>query len=168
MQPIRTHALCGRLFGRGIRLHRISCSSRERRWGCPRSSFSETPSRKRCGSLHRPCGPQTNRQFLPVVLDHGWAVKRLNSGGCRPVIGFIPALKSGAFSSNVPNSSGSVEPLRSGSGGSRYDQRSGRNRIEKRLPPIPFVSGGTAIRRVGWGKGWDGGERMKPEGTAGN
>ena len=119
-----------RPFGRGIRLHRASRSSRRdgrdapgrpfRRvraravpsaclpfvpqwagtsgrgslFACRVATASETPSRERYGRLRRPGGPQSNRHFLSVVLDHRYAVKGLNSGGCRPVVGFILALYS--------------------------------------------------------------------------
>jgi len=126
-----------RPFGRGIRLHRASRSSRRDggdapgrrfprvraravpsaclpfapRWAgtigrgslfaCRVATASETPSQERYGGLHRPGGPQSNRQFLSVVLDHGYAVRGLNTSGCGPVVGFIPALKHGAFSLNL-------------------------------------------------------------------
>jgi hypothetical protein len=73
-------------------------------FSCRVATASETPSRERCGGLRRPGGPQSNRQFLSVVRTHGYAVRGFNTGGCRPVVGFIPALKHGAFSSNLRNS----------------------------------------------------------------
>ena len=69
-------------------------------FACRVATASETPCRERCGSLRRPGGPQSNRQFLPVVLDHGYAVRGLNTGGCGGVVESIPALKHGAFSSH--------------------------------------------------------------------
>ena len=63
-----------------------------------------TPVQERCGGLRRPGGPQSNRQFLPVVLGHEYAVRRLNTGGCDPVVGFIPAVNGEAFSSTFRNS----------------------------------------------------------------
>ena len=128
-----------RPFGRGIRLHRASRSSRRDgrdapsrgfprvraravpsaclpfvpRWAgtsergslfaCRVATASETPSRERCGSLRRPGGPQSNRQFLLVVLTVTYAVRGLSSGGCGGVVGFIPALNGEAFSSNFRN-----------------------------------------------------------------
>ena len=59
-------------------------------FACRVATASETPSRERCGGLRRPGGPQSNRQFLSVVLTAGYAVQGLNAGGCRPVVGFIP------------------------------------------------------------------------------
>jgi hypothetical protein len=106
-----------RPFGRGIRLHRASRSSRRDggdapsrrvprvraravpsaclpfapRWAgtsgrgslfpCRVATASETPSRGRCGTLRHPGGPQSNRQFLPVVLTARYAVRGLNTGG---------------------------------------------------------------------------------------
>jgi len=132
-----------RPFGRGIRLHRASRSSRRDggdapgrrfprvraravpsaclpfvpRWAgtigrgslfaCRVTTASETPSRERYGYLRRPGGPQSNRQFLPVVLLARYAVRRLNTCRCDGVVGFIPALKHGAFSSNFRNESAS-------------------------------------------------------------
>jgi hypothetical protein len=128
-----------RPFGRGIRLHRASRSSRRDggdapsrrfprvraravpsaclpfapRWAgtrgrgslfaCRVTTASETPSRERCGGLRRPGGPQPNRQFLPVALGYIYAVKAVNSDGCGPVVGFIPAVNGEAFSSNSRN-----------------------------------------------------------------
>ena len=70
---------------------------------CRVATASETPSRERCGSLRRPGGPQSNRQFLPVVLTHRYAVRGFNSGDCGVVAGFIPAVNGGAFSSYFSN-----------------------------------------------------------------
>ena len=74
-------------------------SGRGSRFACRVATASETPSRERCGGLRRPGGPQSNRQFLPVVLDRGYAVRGINSGGCGGVVGFISAVNGGAFSS---------------------------------------------------------------------
>jgi len=128
-----------RPFGRGIRLHRASRSSRRdggdapgRRFPCVRAravpsaclpfmprwagtieqgslfdcrvaTASETSARERCGGLRRPGGPQSNRQCLPVVRPHKYAVEGINSGGCRPVVGFIPAVNGEAFSLTLRN-----------------------------------------------------------------
>jgi len=128
-----------RPFGRGIRLHRASRSSRRdggdapgrrfprvraravpsaclpfvpRRAGtiergslfaCRVATASVTPFRERYGGLRRPGGPQSNRQFLPVVLTYRYAVRGGNSSGRDVVTGFIPAVNGGAFSSYFRN-----------------------------------------------------------------
>jgi len=79
-------------------------SGRGSRFTCRVATASETPSRERCGRLRRPGGPQSNRQFLPVVLTARYAVRGFNSGGCRSFAGFIPALKREAFSLKFRNS----------------------------------------------------------------
>ena len=56
-------------------------------------------SRERCDGLRCPGGPQSNRQFLPVVLIVTYAVRGINSDGCGGVVEFIPAVNGGAFSS---------------------------------------------------------------------
>jgi hypothetical protein len=38
-----------------------------------------------------------------VVLTAIFAVEELNTGDCRPVVGFIPAVNGGAFSSHFRN-----------------------------------------------------------------
>ena len=83
-------------------------SGRGSLFACRVATASETPSRERCGGLRRPGGPQSNRQFLPVVLTHKYAVKRLNSGGCGRVVGFIPAVNGEAFSLTSRNAAVSL------------------------------------------------------------
>ena len=78
-------------------------SGRGSLFACHVATASETPSRERCGGLRHPGGPQSNRQFLPVVLAHRYAVMGLNSGGCAGVDGFILAENGEAFSSNFRN-----------------------------------------------------------------
>ena len=78
-------------------------SGRESRFACRVATASVTPSRERYGGLRRPGGPQSNRQFLPVVRNHDYAVRGLNTGGCGGFVGFIPAVNCGAFSSIFRN-----------------------------------------------------------------
>ena len=83
-------------------------------FACRVATASVTPSRGRVGGLRRPGGPQSNRQFLPVVLAPRYAVRMLNSGGCRPIVGFIPAVHGGAFSSILRNVRSVLEGVRAG------------------------------------------------------
>ena len=95
-------------------------------FACRVTTASATPSRGRCGSPRRPGGPQSNRQFLPAVRTATYAVRGLNSGGCRPTVGFISAVNGGAFSLHFRNTAAG------GSAGAR-----GR---ERRSGPLPAVT----------------------------
>lgn len=72
-------------------------------FACRVATASVTPLRERYGGLRRPGGPQSNRQFSPVVLTCKYAVKGVNTGDCGGAVGFIPVLKHGAFSSTSRN-----------------------------------------------------------------